>query len=400
MNILFCHNYYQQRGGEDQIFEDESSLLEQYGHRVIRFTKNNESIHSKNLLAVAKNTLWNRGVAKELTQLIERERPDVLHAINTFPLISPSIFHAAHRANVPVVTTVQNYRFFCAHSMCFRNETACEACLGRLPWRAVLYGCYRGSRTGSAVVATMQWLHRHWRTWHVYVDVICVASEFSKSKYVAAGLPEPQLKIKPNFVSPDPGQGKGQGGYAVFVGRLAGEKGVKTLLDAWEQLPFPIPLKIVGDGPQRDIVQAAAARFDHVEWLGRQPIQQVYHILGDAACLVFPSVAYESLPKTLIESLAVGTPAIGAKIGSIPEVVRDHETGFLFPSGNPRALAESVTRFWQQPETWASMRVRCRQEYETRYTAEANYRALIDLYQQAIARRHGSEATMAVPLSP
>jgi len=387
MKVLVCHTYYQQRGGEDQFFEDEARLLESHGHEVIRYTTHNDQINGRGMLSVAAQTLWNREASARLTQLVKEHRPDVLHVVNTFPLLSPSIFHTAQKLNLPTVASIQNYRMFCAQAMCFRDGKACEACLGKIPWRAVKHGCYRGSRAGSAVVAAMQMLHKHLRTWQSCVDVICVASDFSKSKLIAAGCEPGQMMKKPNFVSVDPGMKNGEGKFALFVGRLAGEKGIQTLLDAWTKHELPYPLKILGDGPDSETVKNVAEKLDNVEWIGRVSNEEVYQWMGRAACLVFPSVGYESLPKTLIESLAVGTPVIGADTASVPEVVSDGETGVIFKGGDADSLATAVHDFFACEDSWQAMRVRCRQEFEVRFTASQNYQHLMKIYREAIHRK-------------
>lgn len=387
MKVIVCHNYYQERGGEDQFFEDEAKLLESNGHEVIRYTTHNDEINDRFLVSVAAQTLWSTESSARLTELVKQHRPDVLHVVNTFPLISPSIFHAARKLNLPTVASIQNYRSFCAQAMCFRDGKACEACLGKIPWRAVKHACYRGSRTGSMVVAAMQMLHRQLRTWQRCVDVICVASDFSKSKLVAAGFDSGQMMNKPNFVSVDPGQQAGAGKFALFVGRLAGEKGVDALLEAWKKHRLPYPLKIVGDGPDSDVVKKASDNQSNIEWVGRVANEEVYDWMGRAACLIFPSVGYESMPKTLIESMAVGTPVIGADSASVPEVVLDGQTGHIFQSGSADSLAQKVHQFFAQEDQWQMMRDRCRQEFETRFTAEENYRLLMKIYREAMHRK-------------
>ena len=399
MKVLVCHNYYQQRGGEDQLFEDEAKLLEANGHEVIWHTVHSDTIQERNLFKVAVNTVWNQEAYHKLLQLIETHRPDIVHVVNTFPLFSPSVFYAARKANVPIVATIQNYRYFCAQAMCFRGNNACESCLGKLPWRAVAYGCYRNSRMGSAVVAAMQMFHRYRQTWNTMIDVICIASNFSRSKLVKAGMDGSKMMLKPNFAPKDPGQRDGSGRYAVFVGRLADEKGVPTLVQAWDRLHaagLKIPLKIIGDGPSCDMVTDLQNRMDQVQWLGKLPNPEVYEWLGKASCLIFPSAGYESLPKTLIESMAVGTPVVGADIGSIPEIVLDNETGYLFPVGDPDGLAEAVEKFFENESfTRMTMRERCRQEFENRFKRETNYLALIDIYEEAIRRRAHSNPERA-----
>ena len=230
-------------------------------------------------------------------------------------------------------------------------------------------------------------LHRQLRTWQNCVDVICIASDFSKSKLVAAGCDPNQMMKKPNFVSVDPGPQQGEGKFALFVGRLAGEKGVDTLLEAWEKHQLPYPLKIVGDGPDADLVKRAAEQNSNIEWVGRVPNEEVYDWMGKAACLIFPSVGYESMPKTLIESMAVGTPVIGADTASVPEVVLDGQTGHVFKGGDADSMAEKVKLFFDRPNEWPQFRTNCRRSFEDRFTADTNYRQLLNIYREAMRRR-------------
>ena len=233
MKCLLVHNHYQCAGGEDSVFEDEAALLEDRGHEVVRYTVHNDSIRDGSRWKVAKNTVWNRRVHAELKALMLREKPDVMHCTNTFPLISPAAYYAARAAGVPVVQSLHNYRIMCAGSLLMRDGAVCEKCVGRsigLP--GVIHGCYRGSRAGSAVVAALQSVHWALGTWTRMVDAYIVLNEFAREKFIAGGLPADKLYVKPNFVHPDPQLGTGRGGYAIFVGRLSQEKGISTLLAA------------------------------------------------------------------------------------------------------------------------------------------------------------------------
>lgn len=165
--------------------------------------------------------------------------------------------------------TLHNYRLLCVNALFFREGRVCEDCLGCLPWRGVVHGCYRDSWTASVVVAGMLAVHRALRTWDL-VDRYIALTDFARRKFLEAGLPPEKVVVKPNFVHPDPGPGEGRGGYALFVGRLSPEKGVGTLLKAWKRLGGKVPLKIVGDGPIAGEVRRAAERLSGVEWLGRK----------------------------------------------------------------------------------------------------------------------------------
>ncbi len=391
MRLLLAHNYYQLRGGEAEIFETEAGLLQSHGHRVIRYTVHNDAIDDMGRLEAARATLWNRQVYDALRRLLRAERPDVAHFHNTFPLISPAAYYAARAENVPVVQTIHNYRLLCPKAQFFREGRVCEDCLGRsvaLP--GIVHGCYRDSRAASAVVAAMLALHRARRTWSKMVDVYVLAmTEFAREKFVEGGFPAEKLVVKPNFVYPDPGTGTGRGGYALFVGRLSEEKGIRTMLAAWERLDGQIPLHVVGDGPLAATVEAAAGRRAEITWLGRQPSEEVYRQMGEAACLIFPSVWYEGLPRTIVESFARGTPVIASNLGAMSSLIDPDRTGLHFEAGNAEDLAARVRWWLAHPEAHGAMREAARAAYEHHFTAEANYRQLMQIYETALRAQAG-----------
>ena len=233
----------------------------------------------------------------------------------------------------------------------------CEDCLGRaVPWPGVVHKCYRGSRVASTGVAAMLATHRALGTWRKAVDVYVALTAFSRGKFVAGGLPAGKLVVKPNFVYPDPGPGTGAGNYALFVGRLSAEKGVETLLKAWQSLGSRLPLKIVGDGPLAETVRAAAAQNAGVEWLGKRPLAEVYALIGAASFLVLPSQCYENFPRVVAEAFAKGTPVVASRLGAMAEVVDHGRTGLHFEPGDALDLAVKVRGQMDNPAQLARMR--------------------------------------------
>ena len=270
VKILVVHNHYQQRGGEDQVFSDETALLEAQGRRVLRYEVSNDEIRGMHILPLALKTVWNRALYKELRSLIRRQRPDVVHFHNTFPLVSPAAYHAAKAEGAAVVPTLHNYRLLCPNALFFRNGGPCEDCIGkRFPWPGIVHACYRRSRPASATVAVMLAVHKSLRTFSETVDLYVALTGFARQKFIEGGLAGEKIAVKPHFVAPDPGAGEGGGGYALFVGRLSPEKGVKTLISAWGLLQGRMPLKIVGDGPLASKVAEGSRLTPAVDWLGR-----------------------------------------------------------------------------------------------------------------------------------
>jgi glycosyltransferase involved in cell wall biosynthesis len=393
MNVLLVHNFYQQPGGEDQVFAEEANLLENRGHRVGRLTMDNDSIDGMGKLTVARKTIWNREAQEALRQSIREIDANVVHFHNTFPLVSPAAYYAAHEQGAAVVQTLHNYRLICPTATFYRDGKVCEECLGRaVPWPGVLHACYRGNRLATATIAAMLAFHRAKRTWRDEVDIYIALTEFARSKFVEAGLPAEKIIVKPNFVDPDPGIGPGDGDFALFIGRLTEEKGVRTLMEAWKSL-YPrcgLQLKIAGDGPLRQVVEefCKGAPGAGIDFLGRRPLPEVYSMMGSARALMFPSEWYEGLPRTIVESLAKGTPVIASRLGSMTELIDHNRTGYLFEPGDREDLARQVEALLNQTDSARTqMRQAARLEYESRYTANQNYAVLIDSYDKAMAAR-------------
>lgn len=388
MKILMCHNYYQQPGGEDKSFAAEFALLEENGHQVITYTRHNDDIDSMNRLQATRTSIWNSRSFTEVETLIRRHRPDVMHCTNTFPLISPAVYYAAKRNGVAVVQSLRNYRLLCPNALFLRDGQVCEDCSGRpIAWPAIRHRCYRDNRSASTAVAAMLAYHNFRKTWTRMVDMYYALSEFSRSRFVAGGIPGGKIAVKPNFLRIDPGAGSGDGGYAVFVGRLSPEKGINVLLDAWSQLRQSLPLKVVGDGPLAEQVRIAAATDTRIQWLGHRDSTDVMDIIGQAAFSVIPSIWYEGFPRTVIESIAKGTPAVVSRLGSMEESIIDGRTGLHFEAGDAAGLASRVTDLLTDPDRLKNMRQHARNEFLSRYTSEQNYTAILRIYQQALGRR-------------
>ena len=393
MKVLKCHSYYRVRGGEDECFDAEVALLESRGVNVLRFVRHNDAIDGMSRLSVARLTVWNHDVFRQLRALIRRERPDIVECTNSFPLLSPSVCYAARVEGVPMVQGLQNFRLICAANGFFlRDGQVCEDCLHTaLPWPAVVHACYRNSWRASAVVATLQTVHRAAGTWHRAVDLFVTPSEFARRKLIDGGVPADRVVAMPNFLVTDPGPGGGRGGYAVFVGRLSREKGLSTLVDAWAHLRSDLRLKIVGDGPDREVLSATAARDARIEIVGRRTLAETLAIVGDAVCLIMPSLWYETFGRVIMEAFAVGTPVIASRLGAMGEIVTEGRTGALFEVGNAADLAGAVDRMVAAPERLAGMRAAARQAFEDKYTADRRYELMTAAYERAVQLAAGRQ---------
>jgi glycosyltransferase involved in cell wall biosynthesis len=396
VKILQCHNFYQQAGGEDQVFHDEAHLLRDYGHEVIQFTRHNDAIREMPAWKVAVHTIWNRETCADLRRVLREERPEIVHFTNTFPLISPAAYYTARNEGTKVVQSLHNYRLLCPNAQLLRDGRPCETCLGRMvAWPAVQHACYRNDRRSTAVVAAMLAFHRGLGTWQRAVDLYLALTEFGRRKFIDGGLPQEKIAVKPNFIRVDPGTGDGSGGYAVFVGRLSPEKGIETILGAWSQLKIDLPLKIVGDGPLAERVRQAAQQDSRISWLGHQPSDRVLEIMGSARFLLLPSLWYEGLPKIIVEAFSKGTPVIASNLGAMTELIAHGQNGMLFTPGDSSALAEAVSGANENVDRLAQMRRGARAEFERKFTAAANYELLMSAYLRVLGREQSSAADCA-----
>ena len=400
MKILLIHNAYQQPGGEDTVVAAETALLRDRGHQVLTYFRTNHEIDQLSRprqLLLVKDIIHSEHSKRDVHELLRREEPDLVHVHNTFMMISPSIYAACREFDVPVVQTLHNFRLLCPGWTLARNGQVCEECIDHGLSRSILHGCYRDSRLMSTAVALMLQVHRYRGTWDEQVDGYITLSEFARHKFIQGGLPASKLHVKPNFVAPDPGEREKPGDYALFVGRLSHEKGISTLLAAWEKLRSKIPLVLVGEGPLRESLEAevAARNLTDVTFKGWLPASETRSAIKNAAFTILPSICYEGFPMSIAESFACGTPVVCSGLGGMQEIVDHERTGLHFAPGNADELASRVEWAWANPARLASMGKEARRQYETSYTAETNYDALIQIYRSTISASR-TQATLHV----
>jgi len=390
VKILLVHNYYRQPGGEDVAFENEGALLEAKGHEVQRVTASNPvEANLWGALRVVWELPYSRRAKAELTVTIERSRPDVMHVHNFFPLMTPSVYDAADEAGVAVIQTLHNFRLACAAALLMRDGKICEECLHGSAYTAVKYGCYRQSRLGTLAVARMIESHRKGGIWREKVDRFIALTEFARGKFIEAGLPAERIVVKPNFwaargeVNIPATRIRKSPATALFVGRVSREKGIHTLLSAWNRLD--VPLRVVGDGPLG--AEVRGRRLAQIHMAGRVSPEEVSVEMSRAAFLVIPSEWYEGFPMVLVEAYAHGLPVIASRIGSLGELITDGVTGLHFEPGSAKDLAEKVRWAANHPDQMCDMGENARRRYSEMYSSEPNYRRLMQIYGEAIHSR-------------
>ncbi|HEY8563995.1 MAG TPA: glycosyltransferase [Beijerinckiaceae bacterium] len=380
--VLIVHNRYQVRGGEDAVVEREAAALARAGCEVETLFFSNTDIKGPfdQVRVAFEAPHAPRGIAR-VVAAVRRFRPHVVHAHNTFPLVSPGVHAAVRAEGAATVQTLHNFRVACAGALLMREGSPCETCLTGTPYAAVRHGCYRGSRIGSFAVARMIDRHRRAGTWARDVDAFVVLTPFARDRFVAAGLPAGRLFVKPNGLSdPGPPSQDARNGF-LYAGRLSQEKGIQTIQAAAHLLPMPVD--VVGTGP----LQATLEGVPNLRLHGALPNADVQAWMRRAAAVVVPSLCYEGLPTVLVEAFASGTPVIASRIGSLAGLVQDGVTGLLVDPGDPDALARAMRRLVDDPAGAGRMGAAARAVYLRDWTEDATTAALLGIYERALAAR-------------
>jgi glycosyltransferase involved in cell wall biosynthesis len=348
--VLLVHNEYIQRGGEEAVVEAEAKLLTDNGVEVVRYTVRSIDYESPFWrIVVAINSIWSLPQFLRVAWVILLRQPTVMHVHNTFPVISPSIFFCAKLFGVRTIYTLHNYRIVCPTATLFYKEAICERSLVSSTYWAIGARAYRESRLVTLLLVMQIEFHRKIKTWLWAVDSFIVLTEFSKSKFVLAGIPREKIRVKSNFLEPrkhgfDTADSRSPNrDFGLFVGRITAEKGVKVLLDSWSTVNFP--LKVIGDGPKLVEYKEMSVHNPTIEFLGNLDSSEVSGYLNNARFIVIPSLWYEGFPMVVLEAFAHEVPIIASDIGSLGEIVQHEQNGLLFPVGNSVRLSDEVRKF-------------------------------------------------------
>ena len=402
MKVLLINNFHYRKGGSETVYFNTGRLLEAAGHTVVWFSlqdpKNLDCAQAEdfasrggNIFARLRNYFYNRDVARRLDALLEREHPDIAHVHLLWGGVGPAIFEPLRRHGVPLVHTVHDYRMICP-AYTFRNGRGqiCEACR-----EGDYRPCLKNRCSGGLWIRSwlmMREMQKRQKRFHPLknIDGFIFVSRFARDKHIEKnpGFSQAYSTVIYNTV-PDLLAQLGMSAlplrsdYLLYYGRLSHEKGVETLLDAVLARPG-MTLKIVGTGPLEPALRArvAASGARNIEFLGFHSGEDLYRLVAGASFVVVPSEWYENNPMTVIEAYALGRPVIGAAIGGIPEIVREGETGWLFPSGDVQALGVVLDNAAQLPEpAYLALSTAARRLYETRFSEAEHTRALLAFYR-------------------
>lgn len=383
--ILIVHNSYRFAGGEDRVVQNEKKLLESHGHSVSLYEKNNTVLDEYSFfqkLLLPFRTLYSLTTSREITDIIRKDRIDIVHVHNTLPLVSFSVYYAAKKEGCTLIQTIHNFRLLCPNGLFYRDGHICQECLQNLTC-SIRHSCYRDSWSQSALVAFSLWLHRRLGTF-LLPDAYIALTDFNRTA-LTSFIPQNKLYLKPNFTENSAKFSSSKSrDYYLYASRLDSSKGIFTLLEAFLHLPGE-RLVIIGTGPEEESVvnYLAEHKMHHVEFRGFTKHPDVLSLLYHAKALLFPSQWYEGFPVIIAESLSLGTPVIGSNIGNTASIIEDGITGLLFQYNDPLDFAEKIRLFSSASFNFSVLEENCRKVYLEKYSAEANYRQLLRIYNKA-----------------
>ncbi|HZQ93455.1 MAG TPA: glycosyltransferase family 4 protein [Candidatus Sulfotelmatobacter sp.] len=407
MRILFCSKYNFPFSGTEVYLFELMELMRAHGHEVALFSmageKGEPTPYDRHFVSgidfkagspwwrrvrQVPRLIYSREARRKMRAMISEFRPDVAHVRNIYHHLTPSILWELKARGIPVLYHLNDFKLLCPSYNLVSQGEACEACKGGAFWHALGSGCYAGRGARMALTAEA-YAHRWMKTYRHCVDLFLAPSRFVRDKFVEHGWDGDRFRELPHFqqahdISDSP---VSQAGPVLYCGRLSPEKGVDDLLRAMQQVPG-LSLLVAGDGPQRAELQRIAATLGpaKVEFLGRVSAEARDGLIRQSRFTVFPSHAYETLGKSILESYAEGRAVIATDLGSRREFVRDGETGLLYRYGDVEQCAQAIQRLRADPALAARMGRAGWELVRDRHSPEGHYSKLVEIYEDLISR--------------
>lgn len=407
LKILLINKFFYPRGGAETVFFQERESLKRAGHEVIEFAMHHPDNLSSDYddyfaphveyrfaenemtepsfmekLFIARNIVRNRRAVTQLDRLIRKEKPIIAHLHNIYHQISPAIIPLLKKSGIKILLTLHDYKLICPVYNMLQQGSICRKCQGKKFWHVVSGRCKGRSFSQSMLLAAEAYWHQYLHSYDP-VDLFLSPSRFMAEIMVRYRLPQGKVKVLHNGVDCSRLEPLGKDGhYVLFVGRLSREKGVETFLEACCQLGWPLPVKIVGTGPQ---LAKWRKQYPQVEFTGFKTGRKLEDLYRRAAFVVVPSEWYENCSMVVLEAMKHGKPVIGSRIGGIPEQVDDGVTGLLFSVGNRRELAAKIDLLTVNITLRRRLGLQARQKLEREYSLESHCRQLVTIYKNLCA---------------
>jgi glycosyltransferase involved in cell wall biosynthesis len=313
--------------------------------------------------------------------LLDDVKPDIVHLQNFRRHLTFSIVPEAKKRGIPVVFTAHDYDLVCPNSLLFTSDHVCEICRGKRFHRALCVRCKEHSLLGTLSIV-LEGTFIRLRRYYDLIDMIITPSDFLRNKLIEFGFDSSRVTTVHNFIDSTVYEPAYDGAGVIYFGRLVAEKGLDTLIEAASRVRH-VKVMIAGDGPRRSHLEGLADGLgtDNVDFLGYVERAGLVDIVRKAMCVVMPSIWYENFPYSILEAFALGKPVIASRMGGMPEIVKDGETGLLFGAGDSLALSEKMEYLHEHLEAAPQMGHKARLVVETKFNADVHYDRLMAVYK-------------------
>lgn len=396
MKILLIHKFLYPKGGAETYVLKLGEILRSRGHEVQYFGLDDPRNTAGNRIGayvtnidfsagVLKNLhapfriIYNAQARRKMRAVLEAFQPDVVHLNNIQFHLTPSVILEAEKyrretgRTLRIVYTAHDYQLVCpSHGLFDGRLEICEKCLGGNYTHCVRRKCVKHSYLKSALAMLDAYFWKRSAAYS-YIDTIICCSEFLKSKLDTQQRFREKTVAIHNFVDVAMPPKAKKEGYVLEFGHLSKDKGTDTLLAAAKRLP-DVKFVFAGFGESA----AHIAQVPNAEFVGFKTGRELQDLIAAASVTVCPSEIWENCPFSVIESQMYGTPVIGARMGGIPELIREGETGELFEAGNADDLEEKLRKLLFTPGIAARYSENCgKMRFET---PDSYYEKLMKVY--------------------
>ena len=398
MKILQANKFFFRNGGSEMVLFQERDFLVRADHQVVEFSmqddRNIESPYAAHFagrrdyrgggrlgkIKSALTLVHSPEAVRKIEALIDETKPDIVHCHNIYHQLTPSIIGAANKLGVPVVLTLHDYKLVCPTYLRLRHGQVCSDCLEGEFLNVVKHRCAEGSLGKSIVLYAEAMIQKYLRNYEK-VEVTIAPSRFMQEA-ISHRIPADRIRLLYNGVDTSIIHASGtDDGYALYLGRLSPEKGVCTLLEAHAASEKYWPLVIAGTGPLEEELKR---QYSRAKFIGHVTGAQLHEAIGRAAVVVVPSEWYENCPMSVLEAMAYGKPVVASRIGGIPELVIDGETGLLFDAGSAEQLREQLERLMADCDLRREMGLRARKRAEDEFSLDKHNAGLMAIYRMII----------------
>jgi glycosyltransferase involved in cell wall biosynthesis len=410
MKVLLINKYYYLKGGSETYLFGLQKMLEENGHEIVTFSmedkKNRESkfedyfvenveySEENGLVEKVRNgigLIYSRQAYDKLCSLIESTKPDIAHVNLIYHQLTPSIFHALKKYNIPVVFTSHDYKLICPNYKLFNNNEICQKCVNGNYTNCFINSCHKDSKLYSLLLTVEAYYHK-WRKSYDIADIVICPSKFMYNQLEKNRISNEKLVHLPNFLTNDFLEVEyrvQKANCILYYGRLSKEKGLDVLLDAKKKLKSVVNLKIIGTGPEEKRLKKRVQdeNIHGVEFLGFKSGKKLVEEIQTAKATVIPAAWHEVFGLTIIESFSVGTPVIGSDVGGITELIEEGKNGFLFERNNAQDLANKIDELLNiTSNDYLNMVEVCYNSREI-FSPESYYDKLISIYEDLVRHK-------------